>query len=223
MNDELEINTSFDQTILVDYTQVEQEVSDLIEKAIQEKNAYLIVNKATEFIGKFRTNGLGLAKLLYLAQHNWDKLEMSDNFVDMMFEGTGLSRTTIERYISVWEKYESNTIPQQYQDRFKLLPLKNQIPVAKALEQGYEITDDQWQNIVNSPDNSSLLAEMRIIKGIEPRKGSLVIVLKRNGDLVASYNGVQTFLGWLDPNEKNDPVLEKCIGRIVQGAGILRE
>lgn len=221
--DELEISTSLDQTILYNSTKVEAEVDHIIEQAIQHKDAYMIINKATEFIGGFRTFGLGLAKLLYKANQNWDKLDVSDNFIDMMFEGTGLSRTTIDRYISVWEKYESNTIPPQYQERFKLMPIKNQIPVAKALEQGYEISDAQWQSIITAPDNNTLLAEMRTIKNVEPRKGSLVIKMKRNGDLVAYYQNSQTFLGWLDPNEKNDPVLEKCIGRIIQGAGILRE
>jgi hypothetical protein len=220
---DIEISTSYDQSVANDSSAIEAEVAQVIEKAIQEKNVYLIFNKVTEFIRGFRSTGIGLAKILYLTKENWDKFGASDNYADMIFEGTGLSRTTIDRYISVWEKYATNVIPPEYQDRFKLMPMKNQVPVAHALEQGYEITKEQWQNIVNAPDNSSLLAEMRSIKGVEPRKGSMVIILKRKGDLVASYNGVTSFLGWLSINEENDPVVEKCIGRIVQGAGILRE
>jgi hypothetical protein len=220
---ELEILTSYDQTVPYDSSTVELEVSQLIEKAIQDRNVYLVIDKIKTFLGGFRANGIGLAKLLYLTKANWGQLEVSDNYADFLFETTGLSRTTVDRYISVWEKYEDNIIPTQYQERFKLMPIKNQIPVAKALEQGYEISDTQWQNIVNAPDNNSLLAEMRIIKGVEPRKGSLVMILKRNGDITATYEGKQTFIGWLSTNEENDPVTERCIGRIVQGAGILRE
>jgi len=219
---DIEIITSMDQSVYFEMEESEREVDRIIAQAIQEKDSELVLTTIVHLVAGFRKSGLCLAKLLYEAQKCWLVLDAGDNFYDMMFERTGISTTTIDRYISVWSMYAQKDIPEDFQQRIKLFPMKNQIPIAKAIEQGIDFTPEQWESLSMAPDNSSLLAEIRKAKGQEPRKNSLTITLKRGGSLEMYYQNTKYDLGWLNTEDTNE-IVQKAISRILAGAGIRRE
>ena len=224
MSEDIEILSSLDQPIPYNTQEIEDEIDRIISEAIYTKDVSLVLSKGESLIGNFRASGLGLAKLLYEAHKNWDQFDAGDNFYDLVFDRIGISTTTIDRYITVWSMYDHNLVPVDLQGRLKAFPLKNQIPIAKAIEQGVEFSEAQWMNLSTAPDNSTILAEIRTAKGQPPRKNAMLIKLRRNGNLELYVDGQYKQLGWLNLDDaKNDLDIDRAISRILSGAGIMRE
>lgn len=225
LHDDDELISNLDQPIPVNlFETIETEIDEIYIHAFETKQVYLALNKARELIGGFRASGLGLAKLLYMLQRDWEHFNIQDTFKDVVFDYLGLSPVTITRYISVWEKYDRNLIPPDLQEEFKIKPMKEQIAIATTISQGYEIREEDWEKLANSPDMATTGAILREIKGKPMRKSGIMIVLKRSGDLIAWHDGAQYFLGWLDLKEaENDEVISKAIERIISNSNIRRE
>src|SRR4030042_6546715 len=98
--------------------------------------------------------------------------------------------------------------------------IKSQIPIAQALDAGYEIDDTEWEELVEAPDFSTVNAKMRDIKGKEPRSHALLLMIDRDGGIKAIKNDVQVYVGWLNVDDEND-VVHQAINRIEKGAGLL--
>lgn len=175
------------------------------------------LNAANQLISIQKVSGLGLAKLLYELNHDWTYFEVDAEFSDFAFETLGIAKITIGRYIGVWEKFAEESMPLELMDR----PIKDQVAISKMLEQGYEPDEEQWEHLINAPDNNTVLANIREIKGVEPRAFSLILRLARNGDLKALKGGDTYHIGWLNVMD-DDPVVQKAINRLIT-AGVIRE
>ncbi len=220
-----ELLSGLDQPLPSDaFNALEVEIDLLYALALEDKKPYLILNKARELIGGFRASGLALAKIFYRLHKDWEKFGVADHLTDVIRDYTGFERVTVDRYISVWAKYEEGLIPPSLQGDFRYRPMKDQVAIAKTLDQGYEIGEDEWQQLANAPDQATVGIILRDIKGTPMRKGGILITLKRSGDLIAWSNDEQKFLGWLNIEEaKDDEVVAKAIDRILSSSNIRRE
>jgi hypothetical protein len=166
-------------------------------------------------------SGIALAKLFYLIRENWEVFEIGDNFEDVAYARVGRTKDTVDKYVRLWEMYENKTIPAEFIEDIRQKNVKDQIPIANMLSQGYEPDEEQWQDIVDAPDNSSVLRAVRDIKGTEPRKSALLLFIKEDGSLIAEQEGVSQYVGWLNIDEAGD-IAEKGIQRLLRSAGVLQ-
>jgi len=225
-NVEAESTTGLDQPILFDPTHVLDDLDHFYDQALTMDNAaFVILNKGKELVAKMRVEGLLLCKLLHRLKSDWNKLGIQENFENAVFGVIGLNVVTIDRYISVWDMFDKGRVPKEMEPYIMSLQLRSQIPIAKALEQGHTINEDEWKRLMNAPDNATIRDEVRRIKGQEMRKSGVMFMLKINGDLMAmDSNKKEHFVGWLDVKTAlSDPVVRRCIERIVDNSYIIRE
>lgn len=224
MDDELEIFSGLDQTIQVNALPTLNWVDTVFQQSVEEQDVNIAFRAANEMLTAFRVQGIGLSKLLYLMKTNWQEYKLDDSFEYTAFSVIGLSRTTIDRYITVWSMYANRTVPPDLQNRIMSQPMKNQIPIAKTLASGYTIDEESWELLAEAPDNSTILSIIRKVKNVPPRKGALGIHITPNGDLYAWVEGVHKTIGWLNLREaESDEVIKKAVTRIINNTGILRD
>jgi hypothetical protein len=165
-------------------------------------------------------SGIALAKFFYLIRENWDEYEIGDDFDDVAFDYVGVAKETVDRYVRVWKMHELKLIPEQFAEDIRQKNIKDQIPIATAVAQGYEINEDDWQELVDAPDNTTVGAKVREIKGKEPSKSALLIFLTSDGTLSVTQEGETEFVGYLNVDDAG-LIAEKAIERIKRSAGIL--
>jgi hypothetical protein len=117
--------------------------------------------------------------------------------------------------------YENKTIPQEFEEEIRQKNIKDQIYIATLPAQGYDLTEDEWQEIADAPDYSSVAKKVREIKGKEPTKSALLIFISPTGELSAQQEGIIEFVGYLAVDEAGE-VAEKAIQRLLKSAGVLQ-
>ena len=125
---------------------------------------------------------------------------------------------TVDRYINVWDKIDQEMIPKAVQEK----PMRELVPIASMLSQGFEPTKREWTKIELTSNSSELSAVIREIKGKKPRKSGLTIQMERDGSLYVYKDDDRFYIGYLDLNEEKNPDVEKAIERIISGANIIR-
>jgi len=218
--DELLVTTGLDQPVPAHNEPILERVESIIKKSVEKRDAYIALEACKQLVEVAHLSGNALAKALYMIKVNWDKYDIDEPFENVAFAYIGLHKSTIERYISVHEMYVTKQIPSDLKDRIQQLNIKSQIPIAFALKQGYEIDRENWEELANAPDFSSVQQKIREIKGKEPRSGALVLMLEQDGTINVIYRGKTEFVGYLNVDSDNDAV-QKAINRITKGAGIL--
>lgn len=221
MDDDVLLLTGLDQSINTDNDWALRRIEEIIEKSVAEHNAYMALDACKSLVQISKISGLALAKALYLVAQNWEKYEVEDEFEDVAYTYIGLHPHTITRYLSLWKMYDKNLIPEKYAGEIQQHNVKAQIPIALALEQGYEIEDDDWKRLANAPDLNTVSKILREdVKGKPPRKGSLQLFIDDVGSLWAYYDDERSFVGSLEVDSDEDSV-KKSIERIIKNAGIL--
>lgn len=221
-----EIVTAQDQPILFDPAPILNDIDVFYENALTTDNpALTILSRAKEMLARFRAEGLALCKLLHMMKKDWNKFGIKEDFEDSVFGIIGLQKVTIDRYVTIWDMFDKGLIPKDVEPYIMSLPLRSQVPIAKALEQGHEFSAKDWQKVINSPDNVSLRDVVRTIKDEPLRKSGIMFYLKLNGDLTAKDSaGIEHFIGWLDvKGAEKDTVIQRCIERIVDNSYIIKE
>lgn len=219
MESDTEIIGALDQPIPLPVQEALDEVDRLIEQALASGNGDFLLDEAEAYLQQTRISGLALCKLLYKTQSIW----LQDDFVEATSSRLGLSKTTIDRYISVWSVYELKQIPAELSNDFLQKPLRSQIPVAKLIEQGYTPNQTQWQQLASSPDLSTTAKLVRDIKQTPPRAGSMMIFIDKNGNLTAVQDNRIVDLGWLNTAMLDDDLTAKAIKRVINDARILEK
>lgn len=220
MNDDLLVIGGLDQPVPYDHEWLMNEVEKKVQQSIEEKDINIAIGLCKSLVGVGRASGLALAKALYMINKNWSRYEIDDELVDVLYDGVGLHKATIDRYIKVYAVIESGIIPDDKLEAIKQRNIKDLIPISTAVTQGYEIDDKDWEELAEAPDFNSVSAKIREIKGKEPRKGSLQILLRRDGTLEAVQDGIIDHVGYLEIHSKRDSV-QKAIERIKKHSGIL--
>lgn len=165
-------------------------------------------------------NVTGKAKAYLLwGMSEWSKINKPhENFFDTIESNSNTKSITAQRYVNVWQQIQDENIPKKVQAR----PMRDLIPVANMLAQGYEPTKKQWDEIELASNSSEILDVIREVKGKKPRKSGLKIYLERDGSLNLWKNNQKKYVGFLDVKEASDPDIAKAIERIVSGAQIIR-
>lgn len=223
-NDDLEVVSGLDQPMPLDLSVQPSliKLDEIYETAVNSGNYADILSLINNICVGSRLMGIALAKVLYRFYSDWDKFNIQDDFFDVVYDRTGRSKATISRYILVWKMYEDKLMPERYEDRIMSLPIRSQISISAALDQGYEIQQEDWKVLAHSEDVSTVMAKIREIKGADPKKGTMVLVLKRSGNLVASMDGQMKSVGMLVV-DSDDELVQKALNRIIDKSGIIRE
>lgn len=222
MNDELIIDTSLDQPIPADNEWILQKAENIINEAIEKKDAEIALSACEQLIKISKLSGIGLAKLLYLLKANWEVFKRHDTFEEVAYTRFGKHRHTIDRYLAVYEElFIKDNIPDQFKNDIQQQAIRTQDYIAAALKQGEEISNDEWEKLAHAPDINTVLKVLREdVRGKPPRKGSLQGWIDDLGNVWAEYNGERSFAGSLEVDSDVEAV-QMLIARIKKGGGIL--
>jgi hypothetical protein len=164
--------------------------------------------------------GHAKARLLW-ASSEWYKQNVPDeNFADHVASTTTTRKVTVDRYINVWQYVEELVIPKQIAER----PMRELVPIAKTLSQGYEISKEQWRKIDLCANDGELRDILRTIKGKSERKNARLIKMSRDGSLYGWKGNKKYFIGYLNVKDaQEDIVLAEFIEKIKISVGIIEE
>jgi hypothetical protein len=165
--------------------------------------------------------GHGKARLLY-GMYTWNTIHRpEENFFDYIDSvSTTTKGITAKRYVLVQENILSGRIPKGIQSK----PMRDLVPIATCLSQGYEINEKMWKKIALCSNDRELGDVLRQVKGKQPRKSARVIKLSRDGSLFGWKDNKKYFLGFLNVKEaETDKVLAEFIEKIKIGAGVVTE
>lgn len=216
----LEITSSLDQPIPFETQGIFDQVDKVIALAITERDPEIVLNAGAKLLKINRMAGIGLAKLAFRAKDVWVEFGIADNFSDVASLYWQISKTTIDRYIRVWEMFEQEEIPDQIENRLLQRPMKDLVAISNMVAAGYPIPGPMWEVLAEAPNNATVLAEIRDIKGVEPKITSMIIHMERDGTLKAWKNGEGVHVGYLAIEED---AAQKAINRIIDKVGIVVE
>lgn len=220
-DDELMLVGPLDQPLPAESNEILRKVEALILEAAEEHNQWKALNVCKELVQVQKLSGLGLARALFLVRKNWSKFEASERFEDVAYAYIGLHRHTVDRYINVWEMFEAGYVPKDIEEQIRQRNIKDLIPIANAVAQGYTISEPMWAKIAEAPDFTTVAKIIREdIKGAEPRSSGIMLSVDAEGNLWAFSEGQQYFVGWLEPDSPYD-VVRKASERIIANAGIM--
>jgi hypothetical protein len=162
--------------------------------------------------------GHAKAKLLWASSKWYETNAPENNFSDDVSSVTNLKKVTVDRYVLVWKYVEDLTIPKEISER----PMRDLIPIAKTISQGYDISKEQWKKIDLCSNDGELRDVLRKIKGKAERKSATVIKISRDGSLNGWKDNKKYFLGFLNVEDaQNDSVIAEFIEKIKNDVGII--
>lgn len=221
MRDELMVVSPLDQALDTDNIGFLDRIKQTVQESVEKKDISIIMGVLDSMVKASKMSGLGLACGLYYINKNWETFGIDDDFVDYVYVVLGLHRHTTDRYIDVWSMYDNKEIPEEIAPRIMQQNIKSQIPIAKAIAQGNEFDEEQWEELAEASSESEVRFIIREAKGKEPRKGSLQLFLDRDGSLKVISDGQIFEAGYLDIFS-DEPAVQKAVDRIVSNSGILR-
>ena len=222
--DDLMIVTGLDQSLPSDTDGIMERIDKIIQQSVEEKNGYIALDACRDLVAVARLSGIALAKALYKIKQNWHHYDIREDFDDYVWEYVGLHKATVTRYVRIQkELFESVALPSETVEQLQQKNIKDLVPIANAVEDGVEITDEQWEEILSAPDFYTVSRIIREdVRGNEPRRGSVVLMMDEIGTLWAFCNEQRFFVGSLECNDEDETV-QKAISRICRGAGIIEK
>ncbi len=222
MNDSslLEITASLDQPIPFDAEHLLSRVDEVVNESLEKGDPEIALSAGAELTKVSRLAGIGIAKLAFTLNDRWVEFEVADDFVNAASLYWGLSKLTIERYTRVWKMLTTENIPEEIKNKLQQRPIKDLIAIGNMVAQGFPVPDPMWEIFAEAPNNATVLAEIRDITGREPKKGSMILHMERDGSLRAWQNGEGIHIGYLAINEDGT---DKAINRIIDKVGIVVE
>ena len=148
-------------------------------------------------------SGHAKAKLLY-ASDQWYKLNQPDeDFGDYVESVSSTKKVTVKRYTLVWKYVEDLTIPKEIAE----MPMRNLVPIAMTISQGYEIGKAEWRKISLCSSSGELSDVLRKIRGKKERKSARIIKMSRDGSLNGWKDNKKYFLGFLNIKDAADDIV----------------
>ena len=221
MNDLILLN-GLDQSLPVKDDWILDKVDEIIKESLDRKDVYYALNSCKALKQIAQLSGIALAKFFYLIRDNWDAYEIDEDFDEIAFDYVGVHKNTVSNYTRVWEMHDTDVIPESVSEDIRQRNIKDQIPIALALDQGYEIDEEDWQDLSDAPDFTTVAAKIREIKGKEPRKSALLIFISDDGTLTVTQEGQTEFVGYLNTDEAGE-IAQKAIQRILKASGVLEK
>lgn len=182
------------------------------------------IARATDLIRRLdaldTVSGHAKAKFLFGFNEWWKQNNPEENFADHIESTTDTRPITVRRYVQTWKYIDDYTIPKEIAQR----PMRELVPIASHLSQGYNLSKEQWRKIKLSTTSSEVGAILRDAKGKPARKSARVIKLSRDGSLNGYKDNKKYFIGFLNIKEaETDPVLAEFIEKIKINSGIIEE
>ena len=215
------IMSSFDQPIYANTEWIEQKVDEIINKSLEEHDVFIALNACKELTTVSKLSGLGLAKFLYLIKKNWHKYNVEENFDDVVYAYIGVHEHTVDRYVKVYELI-TEYAPPEVAPTLKQYNMNMLIPIANAVAEGFDVSEKQWEKILEAPDANAISTIVREeIKEIPPRKSLLLIVFhKSDGTIWAWQNNTRHYAGKLEVDAEDDYV-KRAIRRITRDSKMI--
>jgi len=165
-----------------------------------------------------RAIGHSMVKLCYGMFSIWEASGRDmEQFWGYMQDNTPLKRITIERYIKAWDAYL-----ELGDTRLLTRPTKDLVALGSAMSQGYEVSQEDVEKLLETKSNGEFLGTIREIKGAEPRKNSITLYLETDGTINAWTKDGVVYVGYLDTKGAiNNDILDKCITRITRSSGLI--
>lgn len=163
--------------------------------------------------------GHAKARLLW-ASADWFKGNKPDeDFYDHVESTTSTRAITAKRYVMVQGYIEDYSIPKDVAER----PLRDLVPIASTLKQGYEIDAKGWAKIRLSATDGELRDVLRKIKGKEERKSAKVLRLERDGTINLYIKGKEKkFIGYLNIKDTDEDIMN-AIEKIKVSVGMVEQ
>ena len=219
--DELVLFTEVDQDAPVapEHKEILSLVEERIVDAIKRGDARSMTNICKSLVSITKIAGIALARVLWMIKENWEVFSINEVFEYYMSSVTGLHHRTIERYVRVYDMMD--LVPANIKDQLFSKNIKNLIPIANAVAQGFEIEDDQWAKLAGAADYNEVAQIVRDdVKEASPRKSNLSLWVDDAGSMWAFHESRRYFVGSLEV-ESDDDVVQKAIRRILDNAGFL--
>ena len=221
MSEELMLMGSLDQPTKVDTSSIFQQIDEKIQESVNKRSSIIALNVCRELVGIGQVTGLALAKALYLVWQNWsDYDDVEGDFEEAIIEYVGLHKSTIHRYIKVWRMFDQKQVPDNVREGLQQRNIKDLIPIANIVSEGYEICDEDWDDLINASNFQEVSVKTRDIQGKPPRKQALQIMMDKEGTLRAIKDNKFGHVGFLAVDEDNE-VSQQAIERIKKSSGIM--
>lgn len=163
MDDDLLLIGALDQSLPTNGNEILKKIDDIVYRSIDEQDPSIALSICAQLLNIGKISGLGLARGLYLIKTNWDKYNIDATFEEVVYPQIGLHPHTIVRYLRIWEMLEHD-VPKEMVDDMRQKNIKELVPIANAVAQGYEISEGDWNTLADAPDLSTILSEIRDIK-----------------------------------------------------------
>ena len=219
MNDLILLN-GLDQSLPIDDNRILDTVDEIIKESLKRNDVYYALNACRNVKQIAQLSGIALAKFFYLIKRHWDEYGIVDNFNDTVADYVGVHSATVNKYVKIWKMHETKLIPEKFAESIRQRNIKDQVPLATMLDQGYEPDESDWEDLDNAPDFTSISAKIREIEGKEPSRSALLIFLSDDGQLTAMQEGETEFVGFLNIEEAG-LIADKAIQRIIRSAGVM--
>ena len=130
MTTELDILNGMDQTVPVDDEWILDKVDEIIAESVEKKDAYVALNSCRQLRQISQLSGVALAKFFYLIRENWNEYDIGDDFKDTVYDYVGVHPATVSKYIKIWEMYEKELIPKEFEEQIRQRNIKDQVPIS---------------------------------------------------------------------------------------------
>lgn len=194
------------------------DTTEIVEQVKKSKN----FEAGFQFIKDLRAQGLAfddaIGMMLNGMNEIWTPSEHEgESFKAAAMRETGLSPITIYRHLKIQQALPQ--IPEEFREEIQNKGQKEKIRIAELVVGGYEVTDENWRDLAEAPDEKEVGRITRKVKKEEPRSNWLAISLDDKGVLrVHTTRGVRE-LGRLNTWD-DDQDVQKAINRITGCAGI---
>lgn len=153
----------------------------------------------------------GMSEIWLPEEHEGERFEQAAR------RKTTLALVTVQRHLKIQKALPF--IPEDYREEIQDKGFKAKIRVAQLVEGGYEVTEENWRDLAEAPDEREVDRISREIRGVEPRSNWLSISIDSNGRLF-----VHTVRGHRECGrlyvEDDDPDVKKAISRLTGCSGV---
>lgn len=179
-----------------------------------------ISNAVKNLVGIEAFAGKAKMKLIF-GWSQWRKTKYpEENFVDWYVSKFGAEKLTVQKNLMVGELLMSEAVPEEV----KTLPGKSLVHVARAVNGGYEIDDETWDELESAGNEGEVRDIIRKVKNKPQRKGSMNIYLEPDGSLTVWKDDQKANVGWLNLlDSESNPLVKSAISRIVDHSDIRRK
>ena len=222
------VASSYDQAITVNTTDAFDAVDVIIQEAMDRGDHRIITHNLSLLQGMSHIAGLAKAKLLYEARRRWEHFPVDEGyeFEDACFVEAGISRETVRKYIPIWEWVVMNpALSDEQREVIVTKPIGALDLLVAAAREG-ELTDEDWEEVLLSPDKASIREVVRRVRGqVGPSATAVVITKRRDCTITARRGDIHAPVGALPDHipgltEEQEEIRVIAQERIIRACGM---